>query len=412
MRTAGGLRVPWDADVTVVGAGAAGLSLAVGLVETTPRGRPAATVIVVEAPPGPLRPPARTWCYWEAGAGPYDGLLSGSWDRLRVHGPDGGVIDRSLGPLRYKMLRSDRFEEAMTRRLSVHGVSLRPMTVEAVADAGAAGAVVHGRDAAGDPAVLRAGLVFDSRPPRQLPAARTTLLQHFRGWFVRTGRPAFDPGAATLMDFRVPQPAHGLAFGYVLPLSRSEALVEYTEFSREVLDEAAYERALGHYCRAVLGLGDHTVVEREQGVIPMTDGRFPRSAGRRVHLIGAAGGATRPSTGYTFAAIQRQSRQLAEAVLAGRSPDRTPPVHGPRARAMDAVMLRALDTGRIDGGAFFARLFSAVPAERILRFLDGATSPWEDFTIGLRTPVRPMLRSLLELPLLRRSVPARVPGRS
>ncbi|AKL64212.1 MULTISPECIES: lycopene cyclase family protein [Streptomyces] len=402
--------MPWDADVAVIGAGAAGLSLAVDLVQTHSKGKAAPTVIVVEAPPGPLRPAARTWCYWEAGTGPYDSLLSGSWDRLRVYGSDGSAIDQHLGPLRYKMLRSDRFEAAMTDRLGVYGVGLRRLSVESVHDDDV-GAVVHGRDVRGVPSVLRAGLVFDSRPPQWLPAARTTLLQHFRGWFVRTALPAFDPGAATLMDFRLPQPVCGLAFGYVLPLGQHAALVEYTEFSRRVLDDAAYERALGQYCTSVLGLSDYTVVEREQGVIPMTDGRFPRSTGRRVHLIGAAGGATRPSTGYTFAAIQRQSRQLAAAVRAGRSPARTPPVHGARVRAMDAVLLRALDTGRIDGGAFFAHLFSSVPAERVLRFMDGATSPWEDLGIGLRTPVRPMLRSLLELPLLRRSVPASGPGR-
>ncbi|MFD3327510.1 lycopene cyclase family protein [Streptomyces sp. NPDC058701] len=400
----------WDADVTVIGGGAAGLSLAVGLAQPLPGAGPAPRVVVVEAPPGPLRPPARTWCFWESGAGPYDGMLAASWNRLRLYAPDGAVIDRPLGPVRYKMLRSDRFGAAMTERLGVYGVDVRLMTVESARDA-VGGAVVRGSDASGAPSEVRSGLVFDSRPPRRLPAARTTLLQHFRGWFVRTAEPAFDPDAATLMDFRLPQPPRGLAFGYVLPLSRYEALVEYTEFSRSVLDGAEYDRALHHYCTSVLGLGDYTVGEREQGVIPMSDGVYPRRGGRRIHFIGAAGGATRPSTGYTFAAIQRQSRHLAEAVRAGRSPARSPAVHGRRARAMDAVLLRALDTGRVDGGAFFCHLFASVPAERVLRFLDGSTSPAEDFGIGLRTPVLPMLRSLLELPLLRRSVPAPGPGR-
>ncbi|MDJ0381972.1 lycopene cyclase family protein, partial [Streptomyces sp. G-G2] len=94
-----------------------------------------------------------------------------------------------------------------------------------------------------------------------------------------------------------------------------------------------------------------------------------------------------------------------------RAPARTAAVHGRRALAMDAVLLRALDTGRVDGASFFAHLFAAVPAERVLRFLDGATAPWEDIGIGLRTPLLPMLRSLVELPLLPRSVPAAGPGR-
>ncbi|WP_326593241.1 lycopene cyclase family protein [Streptomyces sp. NBC_01294] len=399
----------WDADVTVVGAGAAGLSLAVGLARPIPGERAAPRVVVVEAPPGQQRSPKRTWCYWEAGGGAYDHLLAASWKRLRVYAPDGRVIDRPLGPMRYKMLRSDRFEAAMTERLGEFGVGLRQLTVESASDA-AGGAVVRGRDVSGAFSVLRSGIVFDSRPLRRLPAARTTLLQHFRGWFVRTARAVFDPGAAILMDFRLPQPSRGLAFGYVLPLGPCEALVEYTQFSPAALDEAAYERALRHYCTSVLGLGDYTVWEREQGVIPMSDGIYPRRNGRRVYLIGAAGGATRPSTGYTFAAIQRQSRHLAEAVRSGRSPARVPAVHGRRARAMDAVLLRALDSGRVDGGAFFADLFASAPADRILRFLDGATSPWEDFGIGLRTPVLPMLRSLVELPFLLRTVPAAGPG--
>lgn len=267
-----------DADVTVIGAGAAGLSLAVAIAKPFPAGRRAPRVALVEAPPGPLRPPRRTWCYWESGEGPYDGLLTASWNRLRLYAPDGTMIDRPLGDTRYKMLRSDRFEAAMLERLDEHGVEVRHMAVESARDRQGE-AVVHGHDASMTPSVIRSGLVFDSRPPQRLPAARTTLVQHFQGWFVRTDRPVFDPGAAILMDFRLPQPPRGLAFGYVLPLNRYEALVEYTQFSRAALDEVAYDQALRHYCTSVLGLGDYTVREREQGAIPMSDGVYPAAAG-------------------------------------------------------------------------------------------------------------------------------------
>ncbi len=69
---------------------------------------------------------------------------------------------------------------------------------------------------------------------------------------------------------------------------------------------------------------------------------------------------------------------------------------------MDAVLLRALDTGRVDGPRFFTDLFRRVPMERLLRFLDGGSTPWEEFGIGLRTPVGPMLRTAAELPFLPR----------
>lgn len=69
---------------------------------------------------------------------------------------------------------------------------------------------------------------------------------------------------------------------------------------------------------------------------------------------------------------------------------------------MDAVLLRALDSGRVDGAEFFTGLFRTVPMERLLRFLDGRSRLWEDLAIGLRTPVLPILRTVAELPLLPR----------
>ncbi|MFD4030794.1 lycopene cyclase family protein [Streptomyces sp. NPDC058637] len=387
-------------DVLIVGGGASGLSLAHRLTAT---GSP--TVTVVEAPEGPRRPPERTWCYWDRDADDFDEAVTGSWTRLRVHGTDGSEVTVDPSPLRYRMLRSTEFERLVHSRLarSSGGRVLRATvgSVRSTVD----GAEVRCTTADGRTLTLRARHVFDSRPRSALPPARTQLMQHFRGWFVHTDTDRFDPSVADLMDFRVPQPGHGLAFGYVLPLAPDRALVEYTEFSRTPLTTPAYEAALTRYSRDVLRLGPYTVESAEQGVIPMTDARFARRTGPAVFRIGTAGGATRPATGYTFAAVQRQSRAIAAALLDGRAI--APPPHGRRALAMDAVLLRALDTGRIDGPDFFTGLFRRIPPERLLRFLDGATSPWEEWCIGLRTPIGPMLRTAVELPFLpRRSRPA------
>ncbi|MFC9945713.1 lycopene cyclase family protein [Streptomyces pratensis] len=387
-------------DAVIVGGGAAGLCLAHWLTGT------GTGVTLVEAPDGPLRPAERTWCYWEAGGGEFEEAVVASWQRLRVRGPDGDVIESDPAPLRYRMVRSGPFERLVHSRLEASPTArVLRATAHEVRDA-PYGAEVRCTTADGQALALRGRRVFDSRPVRDTPPHRTLLLQHFRGWFVRTAVPCFEPAVADLMDFRVPQPRHGLAFGYVLPLAPDRALVEYTEFSRAPLTTAAYEAALAQYTADVLRLGRFTVESAEQGVIPMTDARFPRRTGRAVFRIGAAGGATRPATGYTFAAVQRQSRAIAAALH--RGPPGVPPPHGRRALAMDAVLLRALDTGRVDGPRFFTDLFRRIPMERLLRFLDGGSTPWEEFGIGLRTPVIPMLRTAAELPFLAR----RAPGRS
>ncbi|MEV6162111.1 lycopene cyclase family protein [Streptomyces sp. NPDC052052] len=387
-------------DVVVVGGGAAGLCLAHRLTRTG-----TTAVTVVEAPDGPLRPAERTWCYWEAGPGEFEGAVAASWTRLRVRGGDGTVVEADPAPLRYRMIRSGRFEQLVHSRLAACPTArLLRATAHEVRDA-PGGAEVRCTTPGGESLTLRGRLVFDSRPPHAPPPYRTLLLQHFRGWFLRTSAARFDPGVADLMDFRVPQPHHGLAFGYVLPLAPDRALVEYTEFSRAPLTTSAYDAALRHYAEDVLGLGPFTVDSVEQGVIPMTDARFPRRTGAASFLIGAAGGATRPATGYTFAAVQRQSRAVAAALRSGRTA--VPPPHRRRHLAMDAVLLRALDTGRVDGPRLLTDLFRRVPMERMLRFLDGGSTPWEDFGIGLRTPVGPMLRTAAELPFL----PRRAAGR-
>ncbi|HWH27758.1 MAG TPA: lycopene cyclase family protein [Mycobacteriales bacterium] len=366
------------AEVVVVGAGAAGLGLAVRLAA---QGTPG--VVLVQSP----RPaPERTWCSWQRGPVLWSGAVAHRWPTATVVGPDAVERRLRLSPYRYEMVRSGDFARWAAGRLD--GVEQLAATVERVDD-GEDHAVLRG-----DGVEIAARWVLDTRPVPPSGRGRTALLQHFRGWTVRTASAAFDPSVAGLMDFRVPQPAGGVAFGYLLPTSEREALVEYTEFTREALDDAGYDAALRRYTADVLHLPPFEVLAVEQGAIPMTDAPFPRRVGQRVFRLGAAGGATRPSTGYTFTAAQRQAAAVADALAAGRDPE--PPAAYPRRHlAMDALLLRAVDTGRLDGAAFLADLFGRHTVGRVLRFLDGDSTLREELAVMAGAPRRPMLRSLL-----------------
>ncbi|GAA4967869.1 hypothetical protein GCM10023238_39720 [Streptomyces heliomycini] len=170
--------------------------------------------------------------------------------------------------------------------------------------------------------------------------------------------------------------------------------MEYTEFSRRPLTADGYESAMRQYTEEVLRLGELRILSTETGVIPMTDAAIPRQVGASVFRIGAAGGATRPSTGYTFAGIQRQTGAVAAALRRGRTPV-PPPAHSARSRAMDAVLLRALDSGRADGPALFSHLSPTCPCGGCCASWTARTRLHEDLAIGLHAPIGPMLRSAL-----------------
>ena len=62
---------------------------------------------------------------------------------------------------------------------------------------------------------------------------------------------------------------------------------------------------------------------------------------------------------------------------------------------MDALLLRALDRGLLEGARFFADLFARQPTERVLRFLDGSTTLREDLAVMASAPRAVMLRAAL-----------------
>ncbi|WP_369217193.1 lycopene cyclase family protein, partial [Streptomyces flavofungini] len=140
-----------DCEIAVVGAGAAGLSLAHRLCAPEPGWGPVPAVTLIDAPPGPARPPERTWCYWEKPGGEFDDALSAEWETLRVCAPDGTRVSGSPAPLRYKMLRSSSFEALVGARIDAEPRLRRVEAhVEEVRDTGA-GAEIRGTAADGRP---------------------------------------------------------------------------------------------------------------------------------------------------------------------------------------------------------------------------------------------------------------------
>ncbi len=257
-------------DFAILGGGAAGLSLALELVKG-PLGNKSILIVEKEAKDSN----DRTWCFWADRPTPYDGIARQVWPSLRFQS-EGFDQTWELSPLRYQMLRGLDFYNYARAELEKHAVTFVRGLAEL--EDGQDNATLH---VGGER--YAAQWAFDSRirPSDVLPDPThyNYLKQHFRGWEIETATPVFDPQTVTLFDLRTPQRG-GVTFFYILPFSKTNALVEYTLFSPQVLPDGEYEAALREYLATNFGLKDYRILETEQGVIPMTDHPFPRRLGQ------------------------------------------------------------------------------------------------------------------------------------
>ncbi len=369
----------------ILGAGGAGLSLCHALLA---RG---VTEPIVILDPKPRFEDDRTWCFWDTRPNSFLPLSSHGWHEWEVRDASGRCAVQTSPKTAYRCLRGRDFYDAVLSQIRLH-----PNVTLCLGRA--AESITQNSDSvtirAGE-CVYRADYVFDSRPPQFGPAPGD-FLQRFRGRFVHADRPVFPAARCTLMDFAVSQ-ARGPHFVYILPFSETEALVEDTYLlPADILAPTAADTAdTLHTYLAERYPGAVFVTEREEaGAIPMTTRRFPKRNGR-VFFIGTAGGCTKPSSGYTFARIQEQCRQIADAAAAGTLASFREQGAPPRFQFFDAVFLQALRDHPEAFPGYFYRLFARVSPEALTRFLS-ETSSWRDeFQVVRGLPALPFLKAAL-----------------
>jgi lycopene beta-cyclase len=353
-------------DYIIIGAGCAGLSLAVRL--ATDEAFANKQILLLERAPKSLND--RTWCFWENKPGYFDDIVHHRWNDLWVK-HQLGEKQLDLKGYAYKMIRGLDFYRHCFKILSkAPNIKIH---YGAVTNIDAAKGEVTSTDS-----VFTAEHIFSSVLLQQpeLQPGEFYLLQHFRGWWIETDTDFFIPEAADLMNFRTDQ-QHGCAFMYVLPVSKRKALVEYTLFTEEELESHLYDKALKSFIENELQLSHYSIDEVEHGIIPMTNLRFPKQEGR-ITFIGTAGGQTKASSGYTFQFIQKQSDAIVQALKQKRQIDFSMPG---RFRFYDSVLLRVLHERKLQGADVFYKLFLSNPAPRVLSFLDNESNLWDEFCI-------------------------------
>jgi lycopene beta-cyclase len=354
-------------DYIILGAGCAGLSLVMRMINSEEFAEKKILLIDKEQ----KNKNDRTWCFWEKEKGFFDSIVYRKWDGL-VFRSDNYSSLLDIAPYKYKMIRGIDFYNYCFEKIT------RQPNIEIIYDEikSITGRAIH---LSGQAIDATNAIVFNSlyQPAKKQPG-KFYLLQHFKGWIIETEKGSFNPDVATLMDFRVHQ-EHGTTFVYTLPLNDKEALVEYTLFTDTLLQNQQYEEELRNYVKEFLHLDSFKVIDEEFGVIPMTNERF-QFVKDGIYNIGTAGGQTKPSTGYTFQFIQKQTQLIVDALI-NKGNLETLEFSPGRFHFYDSTLLHLLAKRELGGKEIFSRMFKKNKAEQVFKFLDNETSLSEEIKI-------------------------------
>jgi lycopene beta-cyclase len=372
-------------DYIIIGGGCAGLSLAYQLNKSKLSTK---KILIIDREA--KRKNDRTWCFWADESTPFDHIVFRSWKTIEFLSDD-FTLQAPLQNFTYKMIRGIDFYEETQKNLL-----LNP-TIKIIHDE------VLSTEELDSQVMIRtrtqsfsADWIFDSRfDSRQFSPKMPDnhyLIQHFKGWQIQTNEKVFDTHKIRMFDFRTEQ-ENEVRFFYILPFSETEAMIEYTLFSKYLIPDKEYDEKLENYISHSLQIKAFEIKETEFGIIPMTDYKFQRKQGTRIMHIGIGGGKAKPSTGYAFYRIQHDSAQIVQSLETSGQPF-FKQKNNRQFEIYDALMLNIMNRKGESIKEIFTALFRNNPIERILSFLNEKTNFFTDLLLMSSVPPKPFLQSI------------------
>ena len=329
----------------------------------------------------------RTWCFWAEASSLWDPSISKKWDSALFANAN-FQLNLDLHPYRYSKIQGldfyNQIFELIAKQNNIDFVQEKVLDIEESESI----VLVKTESQSFSCSQLFNSIYNTNGVNRQ--SKYPLLQQHFVGWFIQTETPVFNPEQATFMDFSVTQKGN-TRFMYVLPTSETEALLEYTLFSKELLSKEEYETEIENYIQR-LGIRQYQIVEKEYGNIPMTCYPFWKHNTQNVINIGTAGGWTKASTGFTFKNSDKKSTELVS--FLETQTDFKKFYKKTKFWFYDLLLLDILDQKNETGAAIFSALFQKGNTQLIFKFLDEETSFWEDLQVIWKCPKGLFIKAL------------------
>ncbi|MDP5231328.1 MAG: lycopene cyclase family protein [Cellulophaga sp.] len=372
-------------DYIIIGAGAAGLQLAEALGKDPFFKQKSILLLDKDA----KQTNDRTWCFWEKGQGDFDEILFKEWKSIFFAGKKLNE-EYHIAPYTYKMIKGVDFYARYLKKISGYkNLNFLQEEVISVEEKEHFQVVKTTNNTYSASKVFNS--IYDFKEPLK-QQKYPVLQQHFIGWFVKTDKSVFNENTATFMDFSIPQKGN-TRFMYVLPFSSTEGLVEYTLFSKSLLEKREYEEAIKTYLSDNLGVENYQITETEKGSIPMTSYNFAQKNTDNMLYIGTAGGWSKASTGYTFMNTTKKVKKLVLHLKANEPLNKF--YKKDKFWFYDLLLLDVISKNNAKGGSIFESLFKKRKPQLIFKFLDEETSYFEDFKFISTPSPLPFIKALL-----------------
>ena len=316
----------------------------------------------------------KTWSFWEKEPSKWNHITHKHWKQASVL-TSKKKIDLELEPYIYKTIRAIDFyndaKEKLTNYKHIHFI------IDTVISVKESGRLIIETELSN----YTASHVFDSRIPNdfsKLSSNYINIIQHFKGWIIRTESDAFNENQVTMMDYRL-KDGEQTTFTYVLPFSKNEALVEFTYFTKNTVDETVYDSYIKTYISEYLHIDNYSIVDTEMGQIPMTNFPFERFHTKKITKIGTGGGWVKGSTGYSFKNTEKKVGVIINNIKANETPSKG--LFKSKYTFYDKVFLKVLKDENHKGEWIFQQFYNKNSVQTMFRFLDEESTFFEELKI-------------------------------
>lgn len=329
----------------------------------------------------------RTWTYWEKGEGKHDDILKKKWGKAYFSSKNLKLTFETK-PYQFKSIRGINFYDKILKKISKYkNIKVLNEEVKKIIDQNDIVKVITNKN------TFKCKKAFSSiMKPISDNKKHPLLKQHFIGWFIKTEKNIFNDDKITFMDFDIDQ-KNNTRFMYILPFKKNVALIEYTLFSKNILNDNEYETEIKNYIDEKLKV-NFKIIEKENGVIPMTSFEFWKFNSKNLIYIGTAGGWTKSSTGFTFFKTIKKSKELKEYIKTNKDLDKFEKKN--KYWLYDSVLIDVLYENNSLGEKVFETMFKKNSPKLILDFLDEKTTFQEDIKLFLNFPKIIFLKSLVK----------------